>query len=90
MIARLLTVDDAFEITSRGIVVVPGPLEAEYAGSREFAVRLALPDGSEREALLTLEHVFQTPPPTERRYACLLKGLSKADVPIGTEIWTVS
>jgi hypothetical protein len=90
MAAHLLTVEDTFEISGRGIVAVPGPLEDEYSGPREFAVRLVLPSGSEREARLTLEQVFQTPPPIERRYACLLRGLGKADVPIGTDIWTIS
>jgi hypothetical protein len=89
MPTQILTVEDSFEITGRGVVVVPGPLEAEYSGPRGFAVRLVLPSGSEQEARLTLEHVFQTPPPTEHRYACLLRGLGKADVPVGTEIWTI-
>ena len=66
------------------------PLEAEYSGPREFAVRLVRPSGSEQEARLTLEHLFQTPPPAEHRYACLLRGLGKAEVPLGTEIWTIS
>jgi hypothetical protein len=88
MAAHFLTVVDTFETTSRGVVVVPGPLENEYSGPREMAVRLVLPNGEEQEALLTPEHVFQTPPPSEHRYACLLKGLTKADVPIGTEVWT--
>jgi hypothetical protein len=87
MATLLLKVHDVFAITGRGLVIVPGPLEAEYSGPRKFTVRLKLPDGQEYDASMTLEFVFQTPPPKERRYACLLLGLSKADVPIGTEVW---
>ncbi|MDP1738147.1 MAG: hypothetical protein Q8L23_11995 [Caulobacter sp.] len=82
-----LTVADTFAITGRGLVVVPGPLESEYDGPRQFAVRLKLPNGEQLRAELTLERVFQTPPPKEYRYACLLRGVAKSDVPVGTEIY---
>jgi hypothetical protein len=32
-------------------------------------------------------HSFQTPPPKERRWACMFRELSKAEVPLGTELW---
>lgn len=69
------------------MIVVPGPLESEYEGPRELAVILKRPDGTELDARLVLEHVFQTPPPKEFRYACRLMGIQKSDVPFGTEIW---
>jgi hypothetical protein len=87
---RLLTVEESFDITNRGLLVVPGPLETEYNGPRQFDVRLKLPSGDEKTASLTLEHIFQSPPPKEIRWACVLKGVSKSDVPIGTEVWTES
>ena len=80
-------VADTFEITGRGLVVVPGPLESEYEGPRRFPVRLDLPNGDRLTAELTLEHIRKTPPPTEYRYVCLLRGLAKSDVPVGTEIY---
>ena len=87
MAAHVLTVDAVFDITGRGLVVVPGPLEKDYVGPRELAVRLILPDGDEKLASMRLEHCFQSPPAKESRFACILKGVTKADVPIGTEVW---
>jgi hypothetical protein len=84
---HFLTVEDTFDITGRGLIVVPGPLESEYNGPRRFRVILKPPSRGILEAELTLEHVFQSPPPKEIRYVCSLKGVAKADVPIGTEIW---
>ena len=87
MATLILTVEDVFEITGRGLVVVPGPLEKDYAGPRKFAVRLILPDGDEKIASIRLAHFFQSPPAKENRLACILMGVTKADVPIGTKIW---
>jgi hypothetical protein len=87
MAIRILIVKDVFDITGRGLVVVPGPLEKDYAGPRELAVRLILPDGNEKVASMRLGHFFQSPPTTENRFACILRGVTKADVPIGTEVW---
>jgi hypothetical protein len=87
MATRILTVEDAFDIKGRGLVVVPGPLVDAYAGPRQIPVRLILPNGDERTASMGLDYVFQTPPPNEHRLECILMGVAKADVPIGTEVW---
>ena len=87
MAAHILTVEDIFDIPSRGLIVVPGPLEDTYDGPRELKVRLLLPNGQNTLASLHLEHVFQSPPAKENRLGCILKGVTKTDVPIGTEIW---
>jgi hypothetical protein len=87
MTTRILTVEDVFDIKGRGLVVVPGPLVDAYAGPRQIQVRLILPNGAERTASMRLDYVFQTPPPKEYRLACILRGVAKADVPIGTEVW---
>jgi hypothetical protein len=87
MAIRILTVEDIFEVTGRGLIAVPGPLVKDYMGPRAAPVRLVRPNGEEKSASMRLEHVFQTPPPKERRFACILLGVSKADVPIGTEVW---
>ncbi len=83
----LLTVDGAFDIAGRGVIVVPGPLQAEYEGPRQLTVMLRLPCGSEQSATLTLEHILHSAPPKEPRWACLLRSLTKTDVPVGTKIW---
>jgi hypothetical protein len=87
MEAPFLTVEDTFDITDRGLIVVPGPLETECEGPARFPVLLERPDGKRLKAELTLEHLFQSPPPKEVRWVCLLSGMSKADVPVGTAIY---
>lgn len=84
---RLLTIEDTFFISGRGLVVVPGPLEEEFAGPRNMEVELRKPDGSVGQARLTVTYHFQSPPARERRWLCTLDAQSKAEVPIGTEVW---
>ena len=85
---HLLTVEDAFDITGRGLLVVPGPLVSEYVGPRRLSVTLKPPGGGQKAAILTLEHVFLTPPPREQRWGCRHSEVVKSDVPVGTQIWT--
>lgn len=87
MSKAFLTVEDTFEITHQGVIIVPGPLQAEYDGPLQLPVLLKTPSGDERPATLTLEHMFQSPPPKEYRWICLLRGLNKTDVPVGTEVY---
>ena len=85
---HLLTVEETFDIPAfGGLVIWPGPLEAEYNGPREIEVSLKLPDSTVRVAYLRMPTVFQSPPPKERRRTCVLAGVSKADVPAGTSVW---
>lgn len=86
MQSKLLTVEDVFDIPGRGLIVVPGPLLDSFASPVEIAVLLKRPDGQEVEATASITFQFQTPPPKEHRFAVILKGISKSDVPIGTEI----
>ncbi len=88
MASLILTVDDVFDISGCGLVVVPGPLERDWIGPRELNVRLRLPGGDERTTVMTLRPIFQSPPAPENRFGCILKGVSKSDVPVGTEVWT--
>jgi hypothetical protein len=40
-----------------------------------------------KKVFLAGELNFSAPPPKEYRFACILTGMAKADVPIGTEVW---
>jgi hypothetical protein len=84
---HLLTVEDTFLIESRGLVVVPAPPVDEVRGPSDIQVELIKPDGSKLPAILTLATEFLYPPPAVLRWGCMFKSLSKADVPVGTEIW---
>lgn len=83
-----MSIDDVFDIEAwGGLVVVPGPLIGDGPARAEGPVLLKRPDGSTVSAVLKMGAMFQTPPSEEQRWGCLLKGVNKAEVPIGTEVW---
>ncbi|MGO9112146.1 MAG: CPCC family cysteine-rich protein [Thermoguttaceae bacterium] len=90
MSRHLFTVEDVFLIEGRGIVPVPGivPQGDERFGIGD-PIRLKRPDGSEIAWQIGgLELLSPLPP--NKDVCVLLKGLSKGDVPIGTEIWSMN
>lgn len=87
----LTTVEDLFLITGRGLVVVPGPLRSEVADGANVPVELRLPNGKVLYAHASLQHFFQSPPPPPdiaKQWGCILWGVTKEQIPIGTEIWS--
>lgn len=84
---KLLTIEDSFQISGRGLVVVPCPRIDEYAGPEAPQVELRLPNGEVSIATLRIERAFFSPAPLEPRWTCVLPSASSAEVPIGTEIW---
>jgi hypothetical protein len=87
--ARWLSkVEDTFSIAGRGLVFVPGIIPT---GDEKVRVGdpllLKRPDGKWVDTVISgLELVCPNP----RREVCfLLKGLTKDDVPVGTEAWSV-
>lgn len=87
MSQKFLTIEARFQLKGRGLLVVPGPLLEDFSGPATLAAELRKPDGTTRAAELSIIYIFIKPPPRERRWACILKGLRKDDVPIGTEVW---
>ncbi|NMN88315.1 MULTISPECIES: hypothetical protein [unclassified Novosphingobium] len=84
----IIIVEDVFDIPGwGGLIVVPGPAVADGMARLEGPVSLRRPDGSTIAAVLKMAEVFQTPPPKERRWTCLLLGIDKTEVPIGSEVW---
>lgn len=89
MAIHVLTVEDLFDIPSfGGLIVVPGPLQEDWQGPLEGSAEIRRPDGTTVGGSMRLQHVFQSPPPKELRWVCVLKGVEKGDVPIGAEVWT--
>lgn len=90
--ARLLfTVEDTFFIQGRGLIPFPGIIPV---GSERFrigdSILLKRTDGTELKwPIAGIEMVFATPPQPNRPLVMSLEGLTKADVPIGTEVWSV-
>jgi len=88
---RLTKVEDIFQVTGRGLIVVPGPLRSEVTGGTNIPVELRRPDGSVLYAQVSLQHFFQSPPPppeVAKQWGCILSGVAKEQVPIGTEVWS--
>ncbi len=89
MARRLFVVEDTFSIKGQGLVPIPGIIPA---GDERFRVgdRIVLrrPDGSSLEWSIDGLPLIHTPVPHED-VVILLKGLSKEEVPIGTEVWSV-
>lgn len=66
-----------------------------FSGSRIQTVMLKRPDGSTRTVEAAFNIPFVDPPrldgqPRTTGYVCVLKGIEKQEIPIGTEIWTVT
>ena len=90
MVMLLLTVEDTFDIPALGgLVVAPGPLIQSYQPPQTIGVTLKRPGCDDLLATLRVSEMFQTPPPKERRWLCVLRDLTAADVPIGTEVWVL-
>jgi hypothetical protein len=88
---RLLTVEDVFAIPGRGVIVVPDiPLQM-LAPPHPPTVLLKRPDNTTQTVSATFDIPIFDPPlgvqPRPAAYVCLLRGIEKAVVPIGTEIW---
>jgi hypothetical protein len=83
----LLTIADTFMIAGRGLIVVPGPAIDELRGPGDVTTELRRPDGSTLAATLNVGPTFGPPPSAIRRWNCVFRALSKADVPLGTQVW---
>jgi hypothetical protein len=86
MLKHLSIVEDIFQITGRGLVVVPGvPGEGNWRVKIGDAVVLKRPDGTEIATIIRGIEMVRA----KREMFPLLLGLelNKTDVPIGTEIW---
>jgi hypothetical protein len=84
---KLLTIEEAFYISGRGVIVTPGIPIDDYSGPQSQTVILQRPDGAETTANATFDMPLVNPPPPLPYFVCVLVGLTKEDVPNGTEIW---
>lgn len=87
----LFVVENTFFIRGRGLVPFPGIVpqgdERFYIGD---PISLRRPDGSCLDwAISGIEMINCTPPRRHNEVVIVLHGLSKDDVPIGTEVWSI-
>jgi hypothetical protein len=83
---HLFTIEDAFAVRERGTILVPG-LPAGRDGRWQIGDALVLrrPDGSTVETTIRgmdLQH------PGPRGEIAVLVPVAKADIPVGTEVWS--
>ena len=85
---RLLVVEDAFTIAGRGVILAPD-IELHGPSTIQLRVELRRPDGTSTtiDALAHLPMLDPPAMPPRVRYVVLLPGMTKVDVPIGTEVW---
>jgi len=83
---RLVVVEEAFVARGPGVLVAPRITLPSSAG-KPFAVRLHLPDGSERAATASFDVAHIRGPLAPFAMVRLLD-CAAGDVPPGTEIWT--
>jgi translation elongation factor EF-Tu-like GTPase len=88
MSRRLSIVEDTFFIEGRGLILVPGivPVVNERILIGDPIV-LRRPDGTSLKSVIGGIEMIHRPMPSED-VVILLRGLTKEDVPIGTEVWT--
>ena len=88
MRSLLLTVTDVFTFQG-GLVLVEPEFDHPTAWG-QVPVVLRRPDGSELAASASVTIPFVNRHPyTPPRKVCLFRGLDKAAVPVGTEVWLV-
>jgi hypothetical protein len=91
MARRLFVVEDTFFIKRRGLVLVPGIVpQAKERFRVGDPIVLKRPDGPRLESTIGgIEIISCSPPRPGTDVVILLKNLDKAEVPIGTEVWSV-
>ncbi|QYO67524.1 hypothetical protein [Leptolyngbya sp. 7M] len=91
----LLTVEQAFTLTGRGVIVAPEIPVDQAPATLPSSVTLKRPDGTTvtTKAAFHIAHI-QTRSVEHTLeilrnpcYTCLLKDIDEAAVPVGTEIW---
>ena len=89
MARRLLVVEDTFFIKSRGLVPVPGIVPQDDERFRiGDPILIKRADGSQLEWTIGgLERFLGTTPKND--VVILLNNLTKEDIPIGSEIWSL-
>jgi hypothetical protein len=87
MSERLVVVQETFVASGRGAVVSPRISLPSAAPTGPFAVRLRLPDGTERAATASFDVAHIRGPLAPFAMVRLLD-CAPSDVPAGTEIWT--
>ena len=87
MSRRLFIVEDSFSVDGHGLVLIPGIL---FEGEERFRIgdRMTLrqPDGLTREVRIGGSALLYPNPRCD--VVILLRGMTKGDAPVGTQVWS--
>jgi hypothetical protein len=84
----LLTVEDRFTVSGRGVGLGPWVDVTSFELLGRIVVELRKPDGSRATVEAFADIPRTNPLPTVYKACVLLVGLTKEDVPVGTEVWS--
>jgi hypothetical protein len=87
MPTHLFTVDDVFEVGDRYVIPTPGVPVSVHGMDVGLPIELRRPDGTVLQTEVASLPLLDPYEPTRPRQIAL-RGVTKRDVPIGTEIWT--
>ncbi|MFN0198942.1 MAG: hypothetical protein ACKVT0_19510 [Planctomycetaceae bacterium] len=89
MARHLYTVSDTFFLQGRGVVLIPGikPVDDELFRIGDPIV-LRKPDGTTMNT--EIGGIEMLDPNPNYEVVIMLKGLTKDDVPVGTEVWSAN
>ena len=90
---HLLTIEEAFSITGRGLIVLPEiPVHIFEDKTLPTTVTLKYKNGSEEivEASFHIPRISSSDLKKEIFYWCMLQAKQKEDISIGTELWVHS
>jgi hypothetical protein len=89
MATLLFVVEDTFAIPGRGLLLTPGIIPGGKvilrAGDR---IRMRRPDGKTTDSTISSNECLMSAPHNNASYL-VFNELTKDDVPIGTEIWSI-
>ena len=85
----LLTVEGAFDVRPGGVTVLPEAQLRTQTSPQRLVVELQRPDGQRLAAEAIASYVYFVPrqPDKVRGHELQLLGLTKHDVPVGTQVW---
>lgn len=86
---HLFTVEDRFVIRQRGMIITPGVVpQAEELFRVGDPLELRRPDGTSLRVTLA-GFTFAIPGPKNEVYFILPAEVTKSEVPVGSEVWSV-
>ncbi|MEM8681943.1 MAG: hypothetical protein AAGF72_00845 [Pseudomonadota bacterium] len=84
---KLFQVDDRFEIEGVGLMLTPGISVDENEIGPGSRVRLQLPDGTSMTVAVAGISTYSPKKPSDPYPIAIRGGYTKADVPVGTEVF---